>query len=104
MATHQGSEDFRTYFLSLLGATLGKAGETGAALDVIMEALAAVERSGERFYAAELHRQKGELLLAIGGTRDAAVGCFDTAAEIAHRQGARALARRALRALEDVRS
>ena len=99
-----GSEDFRTYFLSLLGATLVKAGETGAALDVITEALAAADRSGERFYAAELHRQKGELLLAMGGARDAAVGCFDTAAEIAQRQGAGALARRARRAREDARS
>jgi predicted ATPase/DNA-binding winged helix-turn-helix (wHTH) protein len=98
-----GSEDFRTYFLSLLAATLTRAGETGAALDAIAEALAAANRSGERFYTAELHRQHGELLLAMG--RDhAASRCFDTAADIATSQGAEALARRTLqsRAVKDV--
>ena len=34
-----GSEDFKTYFLGLLAAILAKDGETGAALDVIAEAL-----------------------------------------------------------------
>src|SRR5262249_53483612 len=80
-----GSEDFRTYFLSLLAATLGKAGENGAALEAVEEALGAAERSGERFYMAELHRQRGELLLARGQD-DASARCFDTAADIAQRQ------------------
>ena len=39
-----GSEDFKTYFLYLLAETLAKGGETEAALDVITEALGAVER------------------------------------------------------------
>ncbi|HEU4370622.1 MAG TPA: AAA family ATPase [Methylomirabilota bacterium] len=96
-----GSEDFRTYFLGLLAATLAKAGEPGTALDVLTEALGAVERSGERFYAAELHRQKGELLLATGHDRAGAARCFQTAVEIARRQRARALERRALQSLDD---
>ena len=94
-----GSEDFKTYFLGLLAATLAKAGETGAALDVIAEALGAVERSGERFYAAELHRQKGDLLLAAGHDLAGIAPCFETAVEIARHQGAWALERRALQAL-----
>jgi predicted ATPase/DNA-binding winged helix-turn-helix (wHTH) protein len=94
-----GSEDFKTYFLGLLAATLAKGGETGAALDVITEALAAVDSSGERFYAAELHRQKGELLLASGRDLAGVAPCFETAAEIARHQGAWALERRALQAL-----
>jgi predicted ATPase/DNA-binding winged helix-turn-helix (wHTH) protein len=96
-----GSEDFRTYFLGLLAATLAKAGETAGALEVITEALDAVERSGERFYAAELHRQKGELLLASGHDRGDAARCFQTAVEIARQQGAGALEHRALQDLDD---
>jgi predicted ATPase/DNA-binding winged helix-turn-helix (wHTH) protein len=95
-----GSEDFKTYFLGLLAATLAKAGETGAALDVITEALDAVERSGERFYAAELHRQKGELLLASGSDLASATRSFETAVRIARDQRARALERRAFQSLE----
>ena len=64
-------------------ATLGKAGERRAALDVVAEALDTVQRSGERFYAAELHRQKGELLLMTGHDLAGAARCFGTAAEIA---------------------
>jgi len=95
-----GSEDFRTYFLSLLATTLARAGETDGALEVIGEALNAAERSGERFYTAELHRQHGELILAAGHDRVAAVRCFESAADIARQQGAHALADRALRALD----
>lgn len=95
-----GSEDFKTYFLGLLAATLAKAGERAAALAVTAEALDAVERSGERFYAAELHRQRGELLLGTGRDLAEAAGCFERALEIARDQGARALEQRAMRALE----
>jgi predicted ATPase len=89
-----GSEDFKTYFLSLLAATLAKAGDCRAALDVLAEALAVVQRSGECFYAAELQRQQGELLLVTGHDPAAARACLDTAAGIARHQGARALVRR----------
>jgi len=91
-----GSEDFKTYFLSLLAATLAKAGDPAAALGVIAEALDAVEQSGERFYAAELHRQKGELLLATGGDPADAARFFETAVRIAREQRALALECRAL--------
>jgi predicted ATPase len=93
-----GSEDFKTYFLGLLAAALGKAGERRDALNVVAEALDTAERSGERFYAAELHRQRGELLLAGGDLADA-TRSFETALGIARNQRARALERRALQAL-----
>jgi predicted ATPase len=96
-----GSEDFKTYFLCLLAETLAKGGETEAALDVITEALGAVERSGERFYAAELHRQKGELLLMTGHDLADVARCFGTAVEIARHQRAWALERRALQSFND---
>jgi hypothetical protein len=49
---------------------------------------------------AELHRQRGELLLATGHDLADAVRCFESALEIARHQRAWALARRALRALD----
>jgi predicted ATPase/DNA-binding winged helix-turn-helix (wHTH) protein len=99
-----GSEEFKTYFLGLLAATLAKAGETEAALGAVTEALEAVERSGERFYAAELHRQKGELLLASGADLVGATRSFETAVQIARDQGAGALEQRARAALESALS
>jgi len=96
-----GSEDFKTYFLCLLAETLAKGGETEAAFDVITDALGAVERSGERFYAAELHRQKGELLLRAGHEFAGAARCFGTASEIARQQRAWALERRALQSFNN---
>jgi predicted ATPase len=96
-----GSEDFKTYFLCLLAETLAKGGKIEAALDVVTEALGAVERSGERFYAAELHRQKGELLLMTGHDLAGVARCFGTAAEIARHQRAWALERRALQSFDN---
>ena len=97
-----GSEEFRTYFLGLLAETLANAGQSGPALDVVAEALAAVERTGERFYAAELHRLRGELLLATGHGAAEIAGSLQAALEIARCQGALALERRALRSLGEV--
>ena len=99
-----GSEEFRTYFLGLLAATLVRTGEPVAALDVVTEALEAVERSGERFYAAELHRQRGALLLATGHDPALVARCFETAVAIARQQHARALERRALQDLDEALS
>lgn len=98
-----GSEDFKTYFLGVLAETLATAGRHDAALDVVAEALAAVEASGERFYAAELHRLQGELFLVTGHDRADVTGCLDAALEVARSQGARALERRALRSLRKAR-
>ena len=44
-----GSKDFLTYFLGVLAESLAKAGQVENALDVVTDALAAVEGSGERF-------------------------------------------------------
>ena len=98
-----GSEEFKTYFLGLLAETLATGRQPEAALDVVAGALVAVETSGERFYAAELHRLRGELLLATGHDRAEVARCFETALEIARQQGARALECRALRSLSQVR-
>jgi predicted ATPase len=73
----------------------GRAKEGLAAID---EALAFANETGERFWEAEIHRLKGELLLLAGeGARVEA--CFQTALDVARRQGALSLELRAATSL-----
>ena len=51
------------YFLGLLADALGRAGQAGAGLDVLAEALDRVDRIEGRWIEAELYRLRGELLL-----------------------------------------
>lgn len=53
----------RPHILTLLAEAVSKTGDYVQALQLIEEALAEGERSGERFYEAETWRIKGELLL-----------------------------------------
>ena len=59
-----GAQGWRLYFLSMLAEAYGKGGQIDEGLAVVAEALSTATRSGERFWEAELHRLKGELLLA----------------------------------------
>ena len=43
---------------------MGKQDRSEEGLDCVAEALAIVDKTGERFYEAELYRLKGELTLA----------------------------------------
>jgi predicted ATPase len=52
-----------SYFLALLADAYRTAGQVEEGLAVLAEALSVVDKSGERFYEAELYRLKGELLL-----------------------------------------
>ena len=58
-----GGGAFRPYFLALLAEAYGKAGQTEEGLNVLAESLAIVNKTGERFYEAELYRLKGTLTL-----------------------------------------
>jgi predicted ATPase len=53
----------QVYVLALLAEAYQRAGQIQAGLDAVAEALAGVERTEERWYEAELHRLKGELVL-----------------------------------------
>ena len=65
LATHQavGAGLFKSYYLVLLAEAYEKAGQVEEGLAALAEALAVMDKSGERFYEAELYRLKGELLL-----------------------------------------
>ena len=61
LATRQaiGAGIFRSYFLALLAEVYGKAGQVEEGLAALAEALTVVDKSGERFYEAELYRLQG---------------------------------------------
>ena len=54
-------------------------------------ALARVHKTGTRYYEAELHRIKGELLLKQAVPDEEAEDCFQKALEVASGQGAKSL-------------
>jgi predicted ATPase len=87
-----GSALMRPHFLALLAEAYGQARQAEAGLTVLTEALAAVDKTGERWWEAETHRLKGELLLAQAGKRQKwveAEDCFWRALEVARRQQAK---------------
>ncbi len=59
-----GAESACSYYLALLAEAYEQVGQVEEGLKVLAEALAAVDKTGERWYEAELYRLKGELMLA----------------------------------------
>jgi predicted ATPase len=83
-------------WLLLLAEAYGNAGRVGEGLRVLAEALAAVHKSGERRWEAELYRLKGELLLVLSQEKEAeAEACFRQSLAIARCQQAKSLELRA---------
>ena len=92
LAAHQATRArlWEPYFLALLAEVDDHAGCTAERLTLLAEALALVERTGERWFEAELYRRKGEALLALDRERLVEVeACYRRATEIAREQGAR---------------
>jgi len=90
------------YDLALLAEVCGQAGLVEEGLAALGEALAIVDRTGERNYEAELHRLEGELRLRHEESSQEADSCFRQAVDIARRQGARSLELRAATSLARV--
>jgi DNA-binding winged helix-turn-helix (wHTH) protein/predicted ATPase len=61
-----GAETWTPHHLALLATACEIAGQVAEAVTVLDEALQIVERTGERWFAAELNRLKGQLLLRQG--------------------------------------
>jgi len=85
-------------FLTELGVAYGKAGQAHHGLSAIAEGLALTEETDERFYEAESHRIKGELL-RMRDDETAAEVSFRQAIEVARRQQARSWELRATMSL-----
>ena len=76
----------RPYYLAQLAEGLMSCGRLAEARDVLSEALGIVDRTGERYFEAELTRLQGELYLAEEQDEDAE-NRFRRAVDIARRQG-----------------
>ena len=93
---------FQPFLLGMLAEAHGKGGLTEEGLTALGEALAIVNKTGERFWEAELYRLKGELTLQQGSqfkVQDEAEECFRTAIDIARRQNTKSLELRAVMSL-----
>jgi class 3 adenylate cyclase/tetratricopeptide (TPR) repeat protein len=85
-----GSRSFGPAFLGLGGEAHAAAGQPDMALQAIEMGLQTAEKNGERFWEPELHRAKGELLIAAEDSEETrAESLFERALEIAQNQGAR---------------
>src|SRR5262249_33786356 len=79
-----GGEVARSLFLALLTEAHGTMGQPETGLTALTEALTLVDKTGERWYEAELQRLKGALLLQQNSDNQAeAEACFHHALEIA---------------------
>jgi predicted ATPase len=66
-----GAEFFMPHNIALLAGACETAGQIEEALTLLDDALQIVERTGERWFAAELYRHEGQLLLQQGNTEGA---------------------------------
>ncbi|MFL5001779.1 MAG: AAA family ATPase [Xanthobacteraceae bacterium] len=111
--SHQGLSDIRQslYELAAIGTVLwvqfgryvlaqamAKAGDGRGALGIIDEALSGITGDSGRWYAADLHRLKGDVLLEAG-ERAEAEACYEAAIALAARQEARLWQLRAMNSL-----
>jgi predicted ATPase len=118
LATWQamGTELARTHIFVRLAEAYKRGGHTAEGLRVLAEALSAVHDNAERYYEAEVHRLKGELLLQSGvrelesgvwglgytihyAYMDEAETCFRQAIDVARHQQAKSLELRAVLSL-----
>jgi predicted ATPase len=84
----------------MLAEALAGAGSPGEGLDALAETAALAEKCDERYFEAEIHRLRGEFLLAQSAEKGpAAEATFRQALDVARRQEARSLELRAAMSL-----
>jgi predicted ATPase len=88
----------RPYMLAVLASAKADLGKPGEGLELLADALASTEVSGERWWQAELHRLRGQLLVAPG-QHDEREACFRRAIEVSRGQRAKLLELRAATSL-----
>src|SRR5215831_14318629 len=95
-----GQQLYRPYELALLAETYGQAGQPEAGLPCLAEAVTRMAATEERWWAAEVSRLQGELLLRLPRPEiPQATACFHQALDVARRQQAKALELRAAMSL-----
>ena len=83
-----GAEAWTSYHIALLAGACEIAGQVEEGVTLLDDALQIVERTGERWFAAELNRHKGQLLLRQGHS-EAAEELYRKALSIAEEQEAK---------------
>jgi predicted ATPase len=97
-----GAELFVPHYIALLARACEIAGQVEEGLTLLDEALQIIQRTGERWLAAELNRHKGKLLLRRGHS-EAAEELYRKALSIAEEQGAKLWELRAAASLARLR-
>lgn len=87
------------YYLALLASACARAGYAEDGLAAIDEAMSAARAHNERWWDAELHRLRGDLLRAVGAATGEAEAAYLRALAVARTQRARALELRAATSL-----
>ena len=82
------------YYLAVKAEALHLAKRSSEALEAINEAVSLAERSGERWWSAELHRLRGVLLAATGADEAQIEASFSEAIRVANEQKSISLAKR----------
>jgi predicted ATPase/DNA-binding winged helix-turn-helix (wHTH) protein len=93
-----GAEIWKPYYLALLAEAYGRGRQRAQGLRLLTEARTVADNHGEHWWAAELHRLRGALLLGHEGARRHVVEaeqCFQQALVIAQHQQAKSLELRA---------
>ena len=93
-----GAEIKVPYYIGLLAEACRRTNRTTEGLNQLSEAFDLVERTDERWYEGELHRLKGEMLIATADRRGAEP-CFSRALATAQKQGAKFFELRAANSL-----
>ena len=97
------SRHFMGYLIGLLAHAQLKAGHHAEAMEAVADGIALAEATGERFYAAELHRLQGELSRYPSVSRNRNTkNSFEKAIAIARQQGAHTLERSAHQSLAEI--
>jgi predicted ATPase len=97
-----GAEAWTPYYIALLARTWEVAGTIEESSTLLDDGLQIIERTGERWFAAELNRHKGELLLRQGHA-EAAEELYRKAFSIAEEQEAKLWELRAAASLARLR-
>ncbi|MFQ5972606.1 MAG: AAA family ATPase, partial [Alphaproteobacteria bacterium] len=98
-----GARLHRSYLLGLLAEAYTCTGMNEEAMRVIDEALAFADETDERWWVAELNRQKGDIAASLYGWEKPEVeASYSRAVEVARHQGAKSLELRAAASLATV--
>ena len=88
----------KPYLLALLASAKADCGNPSEGLELLGDAVASTEASGERWWEPELHRLRGRLI-AARGQHDESESCFRLAIEVSGGQKAKMLELRAAMSL-----